>query len=222
MHFQSRKKRSLIFPFNIIGNIIKILFGTLSTNDLKYSDQEIDRLYKNSNERILLQEKSLHINQEMLKEISKDFKSFNKNILEVEKWSSNITSKLDLLRFENQISEALVELQITIDDYKDFIRAYSDGILHAQEGHLSSTLMPPKIVIDSLMNIQKMDKFWTPNFDLSLQNYPLIMKISEVAAYINNTRLVSILRVPIADNIPFIVRKATLCSIVNLIQILLK
>ena len=63
--------------------------------------------------------------------------------------------------------------------------------------------MPSKVVINSLNNIQKVDPFVTPTFEINKKNYPLIMKISEALVYLNNTRLISIISVPIEEHETF-------------------
>ena len=69
--------------------------------------------------------------------------------------------------------------------------------------------MPPNVLIESLTEIQKIDSFTIPTFQITEKNYPLIMKISEPTVYINNTRLVTILRVPIAEHELFSATKFT-------------
>lgn len=202
----SRKKRGL---FNFVGEAHKFLWGSLSSSDLDYLNTEIDKLYKHTNESILLQEKQIRITQNGLKDLENDFEIFNNNMIKLENWVSSADRQIEQNHVDNLMTEAILELEIVMDEYKDKIETFSEGILHARSGHLSPSLMPPSILIESLTEIQKLDTYTQPTFNISTANYPLIMKISEVVVYLNNTRLVVLLKVPIAKKDVFLATKFT-------------
>ena len=126
----ARKKRGL---FNIVGEIHKILWGSLANSDLDYFNQQIVNLYNHTNEAILLQEKAVHITQDTLKTLSNDFNVYNLNLLKIEDWSNTVRTKLDALTTDNLLSEAILELEISIEDYRDYIKMNKDGIFHVRE-----------------------------------------------------------------------------------------
>ena len=196
-NFHLRKKRGLL---NMVGEVNKILWGNLANSDLEYINQEIDKLYSNTKEAILLEEKSIQITQNTLKALSTDFEIFNKNFLKIDNWTSTVDSKIDMLTIDDLVTEALFEIEIAIDDYREYIKACIDGISYAHTGHLSPLIMPPDVVINSLQNIQNLDLYVKPTFAINKKNYPLIMKIGETVVYLNNTRLVAVLKVPIAEH----------------------
>lgn len=206
LNSHSRKKRGL---FNIVGEGHKFLWGTLSSSDLDYLNNEIDKLYNHTNKAILLQEKQIRITQNGLNNLENDFEIFNNNMIKLENWISSADKQIQQNNIDNLMTEAILELEIVLDDYKEKIETFSGGILHARSGHLSSSLMPPNILMESLNEIQKIDAYTQPTFNISLANYPLIMKISEAVVYLNNTRLIVILKVPIANNDIFLATKFT-------------
>lgn len=191
----SRRKRGL---FNIVGEAHKFLWGTLSSSDLDYLNNEIDKLYNHTNNAILLQEKETRITQDNLKLLEDDFKVFNDNIVKLQNGVTSADKQIKQNTIDNLMTEAILEIEIALDDYKEIIKNFLDGILHARTGHLSSSLMPPRTLVEYLKEIQNLDAFTQPTFTISTANYPLIMKISEAVVYINGTRLVVLLKVPIA------------------------
>lgn len=193
----SRKKRGL---FNVVGEFHKILWGSLSNSDLEYFNQEIDRLYNHSNTAILLNKEAVHITQDVLETIKNDCQIYNKNVNKINDWVESMIKEIDHIEANDLLTEAIVELEITIDDYRNLLKSYIDGILHAWNGHLLTTLMPVEVLINSLNEIQKSQPFIVPTFEITKPNYPLITKVIEIIVYLNNTRLVSILRVLIAAN----------------------
>ena len=139
-------------------------------SDLEYFNKQVVRLYNHTNEAILLQENVTHITQDTLKSISNDFEIFNRNILKIENWSNSIDTKINQLTAENLLSEAIIKLEIAIDDYKDYIKTYINGIIHAQTRHISPSLIPPSVVIKSLNNLQEIDPFIIPTFKINKSN----------------------------------------------------
>lgn len=186
-----RKKRGL---FNIVGEVHKILWGSLAASDIEYFNAEIDKLYNHTNDAISFVSNETRITQDILDVISTDFDLYNKNIETIKKWAQ-------VEKTNNILIEVILELEIAIDDYRDSLKTYVEGIFHSQVGYLSPLLMPPEKLISSLKELQKIEKFITPTFDINLINYPLILKISDATVYLKNqTRLVTILKVPTAEH----------------------
>lgn len=101
------------------------------------------------------------------------------------------------------LSETVIELEMVISNFKDLIQSLTNAMTFSHSGHISVDLMSPKILINSLEELQKTDKYNVPTFEINLSNYALIMKISETVVYLKGSKLVTLLRVPIAENDKF-------------------
>ena len=111
-----------------------------------------------------------------------------------------MTSNINFLTANSLMQNVILEIEITLNDYKSMIETLTTGLVFSHSGHISPTLLPPQVLIKSLKELQKTDYYNMPTFDISEDNFPLIIKISETSVYLDGSKIVTIMKVPIADH----------------------
>ena len=72
-----RQKRGLV---NTIGELHKLLYGTLVNSDMEFINGRVDTLYNKTEKVILLQANHTRITQDSIRIISNDFQTLNRDL----------------------------------------------------------------------------------------------------------------------------------------------
>ena len=154
----SRLRRGIL---NFVGEISKVLFGTLDENDADYYDEQICNFERNSEDTTDLLKQQVYIIKSTLGALNDTLADMEHNDKLVRKGLSDIQTYLDTLSSEiarklhifeakfmiekhiTQVNNALTILQRNTD-------LVLDSVLHAQSGNIQPQIVPPKLLLESL------------------------------------------------------------------------
>lgn len=149
--FHDRQKRGVL---NFVGQISKILFGTLAEDDAEYYSDKISAL---ENE----QKEFLRISKEQMIVVKSTIASFNSTFKEVQRNEKILQSGLNkLAKHMDTVSEQLVnetyiisitqtiaehslQIQRSMDDCERTFNIILDALVHAQDGILQPQVITP-------------------------------------------------------------------------------
>lgn len=128
----SRLKKGI---FNFVGDIYKTLFGTLDEDDLKYIDNELDKLFKNNE----IMGESINNQTRIIKSIlnyaSLDInklEEFNKRMNSVINSTNDNTNNIFISSQLTNCMIVLTELSEDINTLIDVVNGGKHGIIHPQ------------------------------------------------------------------------------------------
>ena len=204
----SRLRRGIL---NFVGEISKVLFGTLDENDADYYDEQIRNFERNSEDTTDLLKQQVYVIKSTLGALNDTSADIEHNDKLVRKGLSDIQTSLDTLSsktarrlniFEakfmiekhiTQVNSALTTLQRNID-------LVLDSVLHAQTGSIQPQVVPPKLLLESLKESQSFfPRDTILPFPLSKDATNFIYKVCEVQVYIQNNRLSYVVSVPLVN-----------------------
>ena len=160
----NRQKRGLI---NGLGEFHKFLYGTLANSDMQYINGHIETLYNRTDKAILLEANHTRITQDSIKIISDDFETLNTDLKNISDYLDLVQSNINILKVSNYIQNAMLEIEMALADYKSMIESLITGITFSHSGHVPPNFMPPNVLVTSLQELQKADKYNTPTFEIS-------------------------------------------------------
>jgi hypothetical protein len=148
--------------FNFIGELSKILFGTMDEDDALYYNEQIKLFEQNSEDTNTLLKQQLSVMKSSLGAVNStlvDVK-YNENLLRV--GISNITRYMGTLRSETTASLNLINAKIEVEGHilkvTNALNAVQrnldlliDSVAHAQKGMLQPQVISPTTFMESLM-----------------------------------------------------------------------
>ena len=204
----SRLRRGIL---NFVGEISKVLFGTLDENYADYYDEKILNFERNSEDTTDLLKQQVYVIKSTLGALNDTLADMEHNDKLVRKGLSNIQTYLDTLSSETackldifeakfmiekhitQVKNALTILQRNID-------LVLDSVLHAQSGNIQPQIVPHKLLLESLKESQSFfPRDTILPFPLSKDASSIIYKVCEMQVYIRNNRLSYVVSVPLVD-----------------------
>ena len=141
------KKRQAAFGF--IGSISRTLFGTLTEDDSKYYDQQINQLFKGQVDLAKLPKEETHIVQHKLALVSKEVNDLKGQINDsittfhgIIADLKDLDSKWNRFDWEIQISEVTANIESLINLYQTTFSTLLSAVQAARIGHLHPSLLP--------------------------------------------------------------------------------
>ena len=107
---------------------------------------------------------------------------------------------MNILKASSLMYNSILEIEIALADYQSMIESLTTGITFSHSGNVLASLLPPRVLIQSLKELQKDDMYNMPTFEISVDNYRLIIKISETFVYLDDSKIITVLKTPIADH----------------------
>jgi hypothetical protein len=148
-----------------VGEICKVLFGTLDDRDADYYDEQIRKFKKNSEDTTDLLKQQVCVVRSTLSAFNATLADVAHNDGLVRKGLADIQTYLDTLSAETarkfdifeaklaiekhitQVNTALTVLQRNID-------LVLDSVLHAQAGHIQPKIVPPNLLLEAQRDSQ--------------------------------------------------------------------
>jgi hypothetical protein len=191
-------KRKRTGVFNFIGELSKILFGTLYENDAKYYDKQIKLFEQNSEDMATLLKQQLYVVNSSLGAVSNTLMDveYNENLLK--EGISKFTEYVITLRSETSANINLVSVKIEFEGHilritrvmnnlQCNLDLVINSVVHAQKGVLKPQFIPPATVMESLMrSAPAFPKDTTLPFPLSKDSIHLLFRLCELQVYIKN------------------------------------
>jgi hypothetical protein len=204
----SRLKRGIM---NFIGEISKVLFGTLDENDAEYYDEQIRKFEANSDDttdllkqQVCVLKTTLGAFNETLRDVEHNDKLMRKGLTDIQNYLGTLASETtrELSIFEakftiekhiTQVNNALTTLQRNMD-------LLLDSVVHAQTGGIQPQIVPPRLLLDSLRESQSFFPHDTvPPFPLSTDSTGMVYKLCETKVYIKNNKLSYVISTPLVN-----------------------
>jgi hypothetical protein len=200
---------------NFIGEISKVLFGTLDENDADYYDEQIRKFDRNSDDTTELLKQQVCVLRTTLGAFNETLGDVEHNNKLVRKGLSDIQTYLDTLSSETarkfsifdakfiiekhitQVNKALTILQRNID-------VVLNSVLPAQSGSIQPQIVPPNLLLESLRGSQSFfPRDTILPFPLNKNSTSLIYKVCEMQVYIQNNRLSYVVSIPLVNKREF-------------------
>lgn len=192
----NRKRRGV---FNFIGDISKTLFGTMSDEDAKYYDREIDLVHKDNQRNVELFKNQTQILKVVLERNDKLIEDYRNKISTISRHINRIESaeKTNLL-FET-ILELGVILELEILSYRRNIDITNQAILDGRQGNISPNIIDPQVFLDIVQKL-KAEKGTNrlPKVTVA-EHYYEYLQICNIEIGIINRNLVSVVKIPILE-----------------------
>jgi hypothetical protein len=195
---------------NFVGEISKVLFGTLVENDAQYYDEQIRHFERNSEDTTELLKQQVYVIKSTLgalnltlADVALNDKLVNQGLVEIQTYLDSLSSetpgkltifeaKVMIEKHITQVNNALTLLQRNID-------LLLESILHAQVGKVQPQIVPPKM-LESLRESQaSFSRDTILPFALSRDSTSFVYKVGDMHVYIQNGRLSYIVSIPLID-----------------------
>jgi hypothetical protein len=156
---EKRKKRGV---FNFIGEISKVLFGTMDDEDAKYYNEQIKLFEQNSEDVNTLLKQQLAVVKSSLGAVNNTLAdvAYNENLLK--EGVRKVTEYMTILKSETAANMNLVSAKIEVEGHimrvKNAMNALQrnldmliGSVIHAQKGVLQPQIISPTVLMESLM-----------------------------------------------------------------------
>ncbi|XP_076386044.1 uncharacterized protein LOC100876818 [Megachile rotundata] len=185
--------------FNFIGDVSKILFGTMSNEDAEYYNREIDLVHKDNKRNAELFKNQTNILKVVLER--------NDNLLEDYKRKIG-TMNLDINKIENNertnllddtILELGVILELEILSYQRNVDITNQAILDGRQGNISPNVIEPQVFFEIVQKIRaEKGTNRLPQVAVA-EHYYEYLQICNIEIGIIDKRLVSVVKIPILE-----------------------
>jgi hypothetical protein len=181
-----RKKRGV---FHFIGELSKILFGTMDEDDAKYYNDQIKLFEQNSKDTNALMKQQLSVVKSSLGAVNNTLADveYNENLLK--EGISRVTKYMDALRVETNEKINLFSMKIEVEGHmlrvNNAINALQrhldlliDSVVNAHKGVLQPQIVSPITLIEVLIkSVSSFPKDTTLPFPLSKDSAHLVFRL---------------------------------------------
>lgn len=209
---KQRKKRGV---FDFVGQIAKILFGTLDSTDADYYNDQIDLVYNNSKQLTDLYKKQINIIQSTIgnfsiafRENNHKFKEIDYNIGQLHKIMLKNEEKMNEAQMNIMVNSYLIECTEMIFEYELELEILTDAILLARRGLIHPKILSPKELFKHLKETRFVvdDKqFPVP---LEPNQFTNLIDVSDISIFYKNHRLIYVIEIPLIEQNNFILYHA--------------
>lgn len=205
-HMLGRKTRKQRGTFNFIGDIAKILFGTMSNSDAEYYNREIDRILGDNYSLTNMIKNQTEIISATFNSIARSFDNFenrfsriNKNIEFLQQALKDIKVTERLMEWNSNIDLALLDLSNVVYEYRDDIDILINAVMNAKKGLVHPQVISPALFMESIKKIkEKRDHSELP-ISAEEHNFSDLMDISEVNIAFISHKLIYVIKVPLLE-----------------------
>ncbi|XP_053995180.1 uncharacterized protein LOC128885253 [Hylaeus anthracinus] len=196
-------------PLGFIGTISNVLFGTLTEDDAKYYNQEIDKIYKDQKHLSELLGKQTHIVRSEFQDIHQDLIKLRNSSLIMDNKIKQLTAgllKLDEVETEMELQRASTswtyQISRQMDEYLQALLILTDATMFAKLGMLHPAILSPDELELTCTRINQSTpyEFLLSLTELRSERFYRIIIISTI--YSNGRMLISI-EIPLLDKAPF-------------------
>ncbi|XP_076389493.1 uncharacterized protein LOC143264767 [Megachile rotundata] len=145
----NRIKRGWLNP---IGEVANILFGTLSSKDAEYYNNEIDKLYANNKRINTLIANETTIVRSMLKNMNAFDSKINNY---VEQLTNTTNDNLYRLNKREIVLESLLQLNEIISEHNELISNLRNIVVNGEQGKIDPLLVEPRQLTQILKTIEQ-------------------------------------------------------------------
>lgn len=203
-----RTKRGV---FNFIGEISKVLFGTMDNEDAQYYNEQIKHFEENSEDITTLLKQQLIVVKSSLGSINSTLTDMEYNEEKVKTGLLQLKSYLEAVTSENKESLNILNAKITVEGHiakvgeatnalQRTLDILLQSIVNARKGILQPQIVSPKVIMDALtQSIPSFPKDTTSPFPLSKSSLNLIYKTCDIHVYIDEGILGYVITLPLIN-----------------------
>ncbi|XP_034946221.1 uncharacterized protein [Chelonus insularis] len=198
-----REKRGL---FNFVGQLSKILFGTMSSDDAIYYNNEIDAIHRDNkriselfrNQTYILQ-LTIHKTESLFREHSEKFNKINSNFQSIDKNIQKILETENIIQKDTVITDICLEIELALIEFSRNVNMIVQSISFAKIGQINSQLLTPDLLMSSIKLIK--DERGANEMPIALHqgNYFEYLEISDVSISVIGYRFVYVIKIPILE-----------------------
>jgi hypothetical protein len=215
VRFNNRGARIKRSVFDFVGQIAKILFGTLDSSDANYYNEQIDLVYNNSKELTTLYKKQISIMRSAINDFSNAFKENNQKFKEIDfnmnKLNEQLrknTRRITEIQMNTEVNSYLLECAEMMLEYELELTILTDTILLARRGLLHPKILTPRELFDNLKDSHYMTNNKRLPVVLDPSQFNNLIDSSDLSIFYKNHRLVYILEIPLIEQNDFILYHA--------------
>lgn len=209
-----RKKRS-IWPLNIIGQISKVLFGTMDEDDASFYNEKISQVEKEqldfltlSKEQITIVKSTLTMINRTMRDVTSNQKmlsqSLEKVIQEVNSRNTKVANILSQQNLKLLIEEHIALLSVEIDLLRDQVNIIMDAIVDAIKGILNPYIISSEDIVKHFKSFSVENNVETellvPNEKMNLQQ---ILRVATIDIYSAKAILCYVIKLPLSEHFVF-------------------
>jgi hypothetical protein len=198
---QDSSIRSKLGILNFVGEISKILFGTLTQSDERNYNEQITEIEKEQKDFLHLSKEQMTIIKttintsvnSTLQKVEQNEKSLKESLEQMLNYSTHSFSELEEeTRNVNLINEQFRLIQRGIDESQHSFEILIDAFIHAEQG----TLQPQLITAEKIKSL--LDHLQLPNgLDYPNLSFPELQKLITPSTYSYKQFLVYVLEIPL-------------------------
>ncbi|XP_067204288.1 uncharacterized protein [Linepithema humile] len=211
IRFNNRGARVKRGVFDFVGQISKILFGTLDSSDANYYNEQIDLVYNNSKQLTELYKKQISIMRSTINQFSLAFAENKHKFEEIDfnlyKLNDEIyknTGKLNALQLNTETNSYLLECAELMLEYELDLTILTDAILLARRGLLHPKILTPRELFNNLKDSHYMTNNKRLPVTLDPSQLNNLIDASDLSIFYKNHRLVYIFEIPLIEQNDFI------------------
>ena len=197
---------------NFVGEISKVLFGTLDENNADYYDEQIRNFERNSEDTTDLLKQQVYVIKSTLGALLNDTlanmehtdKLVKKGLFDIQTYldtlSSETACKLSIFETKFMIEKHITRVNNALTILQRNTDLVQHSVLHAQSGSIQPQIVPPRLLLESLKESQSFfPRDTILPFPLSKDPTNIIYKVREMQVYIQNDRLSYVVSVPLVN-----------------------
>lgn len=197
-----RAKRGLL---NVVGNVQKYLFGTLSAGDGEYYDAQLQTITNNLGDSLTLIKDQSQVVGDCIKKFNETINNaeYNEGLLrqKTEELTNAVNvarQKLSTVQTEQLVEECSSRLMFLINKYRTDVESLINSILFAKMGLLHPSIITPDVLVDTLKEADHVlpdeSRFPVP---LDHEQGHNLLRMMRITAYYTNGKLIILLHLPL-------------------------
>lgn len=207
-----RQKRALL---NIIGSVMKTLFGTLDYNDAEYYNQAIKNAESNENNLLKLLQEQVHVvkttitnfNNTIIK-LDENKGIFNKNLEIISNYTLETNKKYFSLELKQKIEEHFALLSFYITELQNEYSTLTNAILFAKSNNLHPFIITPQQLIEELSKtITHVPSNANYPLPLNSENSHKYLEIASIKYRYFEDKIIFVISIPLINNMQYFLYK---------------
>jgi len=204
----TRPKRGFM---NFMGEISKVLFGTLDDRDAEYYDEQIRKFEASSDDTTELLKQQVRVLKTTLgafegtlKDIEYNDGLMRKGLLDIQGYldtlSSETAKKLSIFEARFMIEKHITQVNNALTILQRNTDLLLDSVVHAQTGSIQPQIVAPHLLLESLQEGQSFfPRDTIPPFPLTKDSTSFFYKVCETKVYIKNNKLSYVISTPLVN-----------------------
>ena len=203
-----RRRRGV---FNFIGELSKILFGTMDDDDAKYYNEQIKAFEQNSGDLTTLMKQQVSVVKSSLGAINNTLSDVEYNeklirgeMVKVSDYLSNLKAdtdtKLNLVNTKVEVEGHILKVNLAMNAIQRKLDLLINSVINAQKGILQPQIVSPSTLIEALLkSVPAFPKDTTLPFPLSKDSTHLVNRLWELQVYVKRGILGYIILMPLVN-----------------------